>query len=326
MLSAVPSASTAPRAATITVAQTLALLDGPFASFAEAVAQARYAFWVGSGISRDRVDDVPKLVRRILIHLQSRMSPHSANCRFRQALERIVRLALLSDVETRNLNLLLPPDSWADLPAILLRLTSRYADVLNTPVDGEEPDYLLWDAVDVRRTYGECHTGPDCEHLCLVILVLEGAVKEIASANWDGLIEAAQTELCGAVPVIQVCIRAEDLRQPRLHARLLKFHGCAVKARQDEASYRALLIATKPQLDAWATGNAFAAMRTALTDIVVSQPTLMIGLSAQDGNIRNLFNIAKENYAMGVAFRPPSICLCGGFARDRSRNAADVCV
>lgn len=283
----------APEAAIITVAQTLALLDDRFASLAEAIAQGRYAFWLGSGISRDRVDDVAKLVRRILVHLQTRMDPHSADCRFRRALDQIIRLAELSAAESRKLNLLLPPDEWADLPTILRRLTRRYSEVLRVPVAGERPDYLLWDAVDVRRTYGECRAGPDCEHLCLVILVLEGVVTEMASANWDGLIEAAQSELSSERSVIQLCIRAEDLRRPRLQARLLKFHGCAVKARENEAVYRPLLIATQPQIETWATDREFAPMRTVLINLVVSQPTIMIGMSAQDGNIRNVFNQAK---------------------------------
>ena len=175
-----------------------------------------------------------------------------------------------------------------------------------TPVDGEEPDYLLWNAVDVRRTYGECSAGPDCEHLCLVILVLEGALKEIASANWDGLIEAAQAELCSVQPVIQVCVRTEDLRQLGLQARILKFHGCAVKARENEAVYRPLLIATQPQIDNWAVDGDFAAMRNALINIVVSQPTLMIGLSAQDGNIRNVFNLANEVMKWEWPANPPA--------------------
>ena len=125
MLGAIPSVAAAPAAASITVSRTLALLDGPFASFAESVAQARYAFWVGSGISRDRVDDVPKLVRRILTNLQSQISPHAGNCKFRRCLEQNIELAQPSDDELRGINLSLRPDEWADLPALVKRLASR---------------------------------------------------------------------------------------------------------------------------------------------------------------------------------------------------------
>ena len=293
-------------AATITVAQTLAALDEQFAPFAEGVAQGSYAFWLGSGISRDRVDDVPKLVLRILSHLQTRINPHSADCRFRRALARILRLAGLTENESKDLNLLLPVDEWQPLPAILQRLTRQYAEVLKVSVDEEEPDYLLWDAVDVRQTYGEPGEGPDCEHLCVVILAVEAAATEITSANWDGPIEAAQAELCGNEPVIQVVVAAEDFRLPKLQARLLKFHGCAVKAKEDEVAYRSSLIATQPQIDAWATDPPYAAMRTALIDMAVSTPTLMVGLSAQDGNIRNIFNQAKVIMPWNWPSNPPA--------------------
>lgn len=51
-----------PTAGTITVRQVLDLLDGTFAGLAEGVAQRRYAFWLGSGISRDRVDDLKSVI------------------------------------------------------------------------------------------------------------------------------------------------------------------------------------------------------------------------------------------------------------------------
>jgi hypothetical protein len=54
----------APSAATITVCQTLALLDGRFRAFAVGVAEDRYALWLGSGISFGRVDGLKQVVPR----------------------------------------------------------------------------------------------------------------------------------------------------------------------------------------------------------------------------------------------------------------------
>ena len=89
----------------MTVAQTLALLDDRFASLAEGIAQGRYAFWLGSCISRYvGFMMFGKLVRLILVHLHARINCHSANCRFRRALERIILLAELSAAEFRDLN------------------------------------------------------------------------------------------------------------------------------------------------------------------------------------------------------------------------------
>jgi hypothetical protein len=93
---------------------------------------------------------------------------------------------------------------------------------------------------------------PDCEHLCVAILAMEGVVPNIASANWDGLTEAASTELSGGTnDIIRVCVGGDDLREPELQATLLKFHGRAVKAKEDEANYRDLLVARDPQIINW---------------------------------------------------------------------------
>ena len=53
-------------AETITVKQSLEMLDGPFRGFAEGVAEDRYAFWLGSGISLGRVDGLRQIVMRIM--------------------------------------------------------------------------------------------------------------------------------------------------------------------------------------------------------------------------------------------------------------------
>src|SRR5207245_6055267 len=126
----------------------------------------------------------------------------------------------------------------------------------------------LWEGVDVVRTFGT--TGPDydCEHLCIGILALEGVVPEIASANWDGLIEAAVAELTNdAGGVVNVCVRSDDIRGPRLRSRLLKFHGCAVLAASDPSQYRGLLIGRQSQISDWPNDPAHAPIRLQLINL-----------------------------------------------------------
>jgi hypothetical protein len=153
----------------------------------------------------------------------------------------------------------------------------------HSAVGTEEDDYLLWEGAEVTTTYGDPAIEPDTEHLCIALLILEGVASEIPSANWDGLIEKAVAEVNSGAPALLVCVDPEDLRAPALQARLYKFHGCAVRARDDEAKYRPLLIARQSQIHAWIPqGGPFV---TRLIDIATTKPTLMVGLSAQDANI-----------------------------------------
>src|ERR1700691_1758775 len=80
-------------AATISVRATLDLLDGPFLPLAEGVAHKRYAVWLGSGISRERVDDLKGVIKRVLVYLRDRIEPGNVNCKFLKALKEVLRLA-----------------------------------------------------------------------------------------------------------------------------------------------------------------------------------------------------------------------------------------
>jgi len=88
-----------PTAASITVQQTLELLDRKFAAFAEGVADGRYAFWLGSGISRGRVPDLGEIVLMVLEFLQARVDPGNPGCAHAKALAEAVDLAGLRDDE-----------------------------------------------------------------------------------------------------------------------------------------------------------------------------------------------------------------------------------
>ena len=300
-----------PDASTISVAQTLALLDGPFLSVANGVAESRYAFWLGSGISLGRVEGLQQVIPRVLEFLRAQIDPTRDDCRFRIAIDTALALAPLSAEERDRVDFTVAFAEWPDANAITDRLINNYARLLDVPVADEVDDYLLWDGVDVAATYANPATEPDVEHLCLALLVLEGAVTELATANWDGLIEKAADELSGGQPCLVVCVRRENLQEPPQKAWLYKFHGCARLAVQDEASYRPFLIARAPQINGWTAHAENQALLNKLVGIITSKPTLMMGLSAQDGNIQTLFAAAEGQSPWAWPGDRPSIVFGG---------------
>jgi len=186
----------APTAVTISVRQALELLDGDFSALARGVAERRYAFWLGSGISRDRVDDLKSVIARILSFLRDRVDHANPHCPYRRALDEAVGHARLSAADRAQADYTRPISEWPIRDTLLVNLTQEYARVLDIRVAGQpDPDYLLWEAVDVRATFAPTTAVPDCEHICIAILVLEGVLPDVATANWDGLIEAAVDEL-----------------------------------------------------------------------------------------------------------------------------------
>ena len=203
-------------AETITVRESLELLDGQFRPLAEGIAEGRYALWLGSGISLGRVAGLEQLVPRIIEFLRANVEIDNPACRFREALDNALALAQLSVEERGRIDLSQTFDSWVDSGAIVTRLTDRYAKLLDIAVDGEADDYLLWHGVDVVSTFARESVEPDVEHLCLGILVMEGLAPEIASANWDGLLEKAVKRLTNGQPTVVVVVRSEDLREPPL--------------------------------------------------------------------------------------------------------------
>ena len=284
--------SPALRSSPLTTRDTLEFLDGTGKRLIERFDEDGYVLWLGSGISFGRLDRLNEVVEKLLVFLQNRINPADADCRFRTALGRALRL-VMSDDDANTIDLLQPPNLWKNLGEIISDLTSKYSDLLDITVDGEEDDYLLWEAVLVTDTFADPTTEPDAEHLCIAILALEGVVTEIMSANWDGLIEKSSLELSGNAKTVGVLVKAEDVRHLGSRSKLYKFHGCAVLARDDEHNYRSSLVARKSQIDRWRDDNRV--LVDSLIGVVRSRPALIVGLSAQDSNIRALFSAASAS-------------------------------
>jgi hypothetical protein len=303
--------SVMPTAATMTLEQALGLFEGSFNDFATAVAQDRYAFWLGSAISRDRVPPLREVAIKVIAYLQSRISAHDPKCRFRATLEEVLDLVGFSDADRRRNNIRQPVASWPDRDNIADRLTLQYSRMLDVPVSGEGPDFLLWDAVGVVRTYADPAIDPDSEHLCIAGLIAEGVASTIVSANWDGLIEKAVVHLMGTVASMNVCVRPEETRRPPSLSTLYKPHGCAVLAGQDAALYRGMLIARKSQIDRYTADIANQQIVQRLIDIATSKQSLIVGLSIQDANIQGIFAAAQQRMQWPYPSQPPAIIIAG---------------
>jgi hypothetical protein len=293
----VPGA-TSTSATSISVLETLELLDNEFASLAHAVAEGRYTFWLGSGISRSRVDGLREVIPRVLEFLRSRIDPIDPNCLYKKAMEEALGFANLSTEEQKEVRLDRATHTWPILEMVVLRLTGEYSNLLNVRIHGQPADYLVWEAVDVVSSFASIGVDPDCEHYCIAVLALEGLLPNIVSANWDGLIERALEDLTTNDQVIMsIRVRPDDLREPNLRSQLIKIHGCAVRARHDETEYRRYLVGSKTQILTWPHDEDHRVMRQALVLLATTTPTLMIGLSGQDTNIQDIFAEAKEAMA-----------------------------
>lgn len=280
------------------------MLDGAKGELAEGVANDQYAFWLGSGISRDRMPDLRNLAKRILLILQERIEQAEPNCRYRKALMAVVAHATPSADEAAGIDYAQSPEQWPAFDALAGRLVNNYARMLNVTVDGEETDFLLWDVLDAANVYSDPTVEPDAEHLCLAALAVEGAASEMPSANWDPLVERAVAILAGNQPVLRVAIAAEHTRGNRRRANLYKFHGCAQSARDNAAQFRSLLVARQNQINGWIANNPV--MANALTQLIITKPTLMLGLSAQDSNIQGLFAAAEAQMPWRWPAHPPA--------------------
>lgn len=278
-----------PTATTITIAETLDLLDGPLSSFSKGFQTGLYALWLGSGISRERVVGLDGVLAKLLENLRLRIT--GVDCDHHRALEKILDLADLSAAQKAQIDLGQPVASWPVHNELINRLWNKYSKVLGIEVNGQRLDYLLWDVLDFPTTFAA--QKADAEHLAIAMLVLEGVVSDLATANWDGLLEAAMQDLGRQNETFRVAVTGGDLQGPPGIGTLYKFHGCANRAIVNENEYRPLLVAREAAITHWGQNPRFTQMREQLRALIARSRTLMIGLSGQDTNIQQLFSANK---------------------------------
>ena len=284
-----------PTANQITVREVLTKFDHEFASVADAVENGEYALWVGSGISQ-QAPNLGRLIERAFDYIRAcAVDPYTAAA-FEPALAEALTLAEVDPAAVAG-RLALPLAAWPEHDAIINRLWNKYSRVLDIRIAGTDPDFILWNAIDIRQAF-ENPEPPAAEHLCIAILVLEGVVGNIASANWDGFIEAAVARLSGGIQgMLQIVVDPDQLRGPPGRARLLKFHGCIVHATNEPLVFRRFLTGSYTQIIDWPEAQAFAAMRNQVVALATAQKTLVLGLSIQDNNLQTLFARAKAVHA-----------------------------
>lgn len=286
-------------AALTTVRAVLSRFGNGMPAFTTAFLDGQYVLWLGSGISRDRVPNVYELLGRVVEFLRSRIDLDDEHCFYRSALDDVLALASLTEVERGSLDYGIPFAEWSSRDRIAGVLVARYSEVLDVRVRGKARDFLVWEALDVPETYGSPSIEPDVEHYCIAVLMLEGLVDSAVTANWDGLVERALTELSSSVTdVARFVVKPEDFQLPTRPIDFIKFHGCAVRARSD-SNYRPLLIARHSQISVWATQQHHRSMRRRLEALYAERPTLMLGLSAQDANLHHVFGTAVQDLARG---------------------------
>ncbi|MBX9470371.1 SIR2 family protein [Microcella sp.] len=294
-----------------TVAAAIQRLTSSFSDFASAFNGGEYVFWLGSGISRDRVPPLAALVERVLEYLRSNAAEEPEVGEHRTALKEVLQLAGLTAEEFEGIDYSVPVKDWPHRERILMALSSKYSQVLDVPVGGARPeDYLVWSVLDVATTYGSPDLEPDVEHHCIAILMLEGLVESSVTANWDGLVERALGELSPAIDSLaRVIVKPDDFRISGTRIDLIKFHGCAVRARNSEDEYRNLIVARESQISRWTQQPENQSIRKHLESLYTDRPAVILGLSAQDANLHTVFAQAIQDLARPWPSSPPAVVL-----------------
>lgn len=282
--------------------------------------------WLGSGISRDRVPNVNALLDRVVEHLRSNIVDSDTDCEYRTALNEVLQLANLSREEIESIDFSIAVVGWPLRDRIIPALVTNYSRVLDVLVGDANPDdYLVWTGLDVPNTYGSPDLDPDVEHYCIAILMLEGLVASAVTANWDGLLEKALDELTPEFgSLVRVAVKPDDFRIVGPRVEVIKFHGCAVRARDEESEYRELLIARESQISRWTEQPENRSMRKHLEVLYTDRLTLMLGLSAQDANLHTMFAGAIQDLARPWPSRSPAVVLGEEHLESYHRNLLKI--
>lgn len=295
----------------ISVRDVLASLEAEFSSISAAVANGEFALWLGSGIS-GKAPSLGGLIERAVEFLRQKAIDPPPAVAFTAAFERVLSLARQNPDNLRH-QFGRPFDTWPEKKAIVDELWNQYSDLLDIRIANEEDDFILWDAIDIRSAFAH-PSPPAAEHLCIGVLIMEGAIRSIASGNWDGFIEAAVARLSKGLPgVLQVVVDPNDLREPQAQAKLLKFHGCIVYADRDPGTFRKFLTGSRTQITNWRNNQHFQAMVNAMIGLAANQKAFVFGLSFQDANLQGLFSDAKRLnvWSWPCAPNAPGQVFCG---------------
>lgn len=313
-----------PSATDISVREVLAKFDGEFAATAQALESGEFALWIGSGISRG-APSLGLLIARAIEALRERARDPAQQATFEPAFLAAVKLAGIAEDDARP-HFDEPFSTWPMAQAMTDDLWNKYSRLLDIRIAGQPSDWMLWDAVDVRDAFAN-PLEPGAPHLCIAILILEGAVRDVASANWDGFIEAAVRRLSSAAPLmLQTVVDPDHLREAAGRARLLKFHGCIVYATDEPATFRKYLTGSHTQIVNWRDNPDVAAMRQTVTQLATNRKSLVLGLSIQDANLQGVFSAARQlnPWPWPCAPHAPGHVFCEDEIKDGQRDVLKI--
>jgi hypothetical protein len=255
----------------------------------EDVADGKRFVWLGSGISRDQVPDVVGLIARVLCFLRDKAASGGSDAgSHSDALLEILDDHLPGERLRYEANLM----SW--VPITLEPLRERYSRVLGVGVAGKPNDYLLIDGAGLPELYGHRDLEPGPTHKILAMLISEGVITNLASGNWDGLVEKALVNISATDSLLSVYVDVNDPRDARGNAEIAKFHGCAVLTLNDPGRYRDKIIASPAQISRLHGDDAYAHMRDHLRELTTRTRSLVLGLSVQDSDLLAIFQAAAS--------------------------------
>lgn len=310
----------------------LELLRAEHPELVDDIADGKRFFWLGSGISKDQVPDLVELVRRVLLFLRDRSQdgepdagPHT------KALLEILDDFLPAERARYE------SDRTGWVPGDLESVRSVYSRVLAVGVDGKHNDYLLFEGANLPELYGSPDLQPGPTHFLIALLISEGVVPNLASGNWDGLIEKALSQISGDNTLLDVYVDVDDPRHARGFAEIAKFHGCAVLAGTDPEKYRDKVLATRVQISQLNGDKAFEHMKLHLRSLATNKRSLVLGLSIQDDDLLSVIQNATSTHPWpwdparpAYVFAEPGVLpsqrdvLEVAYGTDFSRNRADI--
>lgn len=253
------------------------------------IADGRRFVWLGSGISREQVPDLVELIRRVLLFLRDRAASSEPDAQ----VHRNALLEILNDhLSAEEPRYLASPEDWE--PGDLDHLRESYSRILGVGVVGKPNDYLLIDGAALPNLYGNPALEPGPTHTLLAVLISEGVLPNLASGNWDGLVEKALETISGTRSLLDVYVDVNDPRSANGHAEIAKFHGCAVLTLTESARYRDKIIATSAQISRLHGDDTYAHMRDRLRHLTTSARSLVLGLSVQDSDLLAIFKAAAN--------------------------------
>jgi hypothetical protein len=218
-----------------------------------------------------------ELLAELIRYLQAQPGSRDEGDAHFVALKRIVEVHFAEQFD----DFLLHPLCWRPRQSALRRAVNSYSEILAVEVDGQDDDYLLWDGIDIRKSYGSdsIDAGPDRQ--LIAMLIRERVVNAVVTTNWDGLIEETALAASATDRSIRLAVHMtnENFQTERGTAELNKIHGCAVLARQDPYTYHKYLISRLVDIAVWRADPDFQFVIQRSENLLQTRRSLFLGIS-----------------------------------------------